>query len=103
MNCKPGDLAVIVRGRPNSPNIGKLVLVVELWAGQKVDGFRYSDVGEQAWVVESIGGNLVTFATADDMGALVKRRVVTDSCLRPIRGDEEPESIETTKEKENVA
>lgn len=101
MNCKPGDLAVVVRGRPNSPNIGKLVRVVELWAGQEVDGIQYGGV-EQLWIIESLGGKLAVFAKrTNDIDAWVKKRVSPDRCLRPIRGDEEPESIETTKE--NVA
>ena len=99
MNCKPGDLAVIVRGMPNSPNIGRLVRVVELWAGQEVDGRHYADGLEQMWIIESMGGNLAIFsAETGDISAWVKRRIAPDHCLRPIRGDEEPESIETTKE-----
>lgn len=59
MNCKPGDLAVIVSGRPVA-NIGKVVQVIS---------FKFELMGCHIWKVE---GSIESVGVADD-------------CLRPLR------------------
>lgn len=56
MNVKPGDVAIVIKGR--WPNIGRIVLVERYWG--EVD---YSHIGYGAlpcWLVESTGGKLAT-------------------------------------------
>lgn len=56
MNVKPGDLAIIIKGR--WPNVGRIVQVERAWGD--VD---YSHVGYgvlSCWLVESLGGDLDT-------------------------------------------
>jgi len=71
MNCKPGDLAVIVRGDAFTEYLGRIVRVTTL-----MDGF--------AWrTEESLDGN-------QDYAILVP-----DSCLRPLRDSGEGVKDET--------
>ncbi len=68
MNCKPGDLAVIVSGIP-AGNIGKIIRVLELAAEPAffgVNAWRYEGSG-----VDGMQGGEATY--------------IEDSCLRPIR------------------
>ena len=54
MNVKPGDVAIIIKGR--WPNVGRVVQVERAWG--EVD---YSHIGYgvlPCWVVESLGGDL---------------------------------------------
>lgn len=56
MNVKPGDVAIIIKGR--WPNVGRIVQVDRAWGD--VD---YSHVGYgvlPCWLVESLGGDLDT-------------------------------------------
>lgn len=58
MNVKPGDVAIIIKGR--WPNVGRIVLVDRYWG--QVD---YSHIGcgvLPCWLVESTGGKLDTSA-----------------------------------------
>ena len=68
LNCKPGDLAVVIRGNPES-NLGKVVQVVD------VNAFWTVHFGEWMWNVAD-----------DDIS-------FSDVCLRPIR--DQPGADET--------
>ncbi len=62
MNCKPGDLAVIVSGKAFKAFIGRIVRVVA------TDGFLWS-------TEESLDGNQYAI-------------LLPDSCLRPLRDND---------------
>lgn len=79
MNCRPGDLAIIVHaGNPEcAENIGAIVCVVELF-------------DDRTWIVESRGRLLAGFTT--DGFTRSAWIAAYDTSLRPIR----PESESTT-------
>jgi hypothetical protein len=91
VNCKPGDLAVIVA---HSPNYGRFVSVVRRYAGEDIEGQDYyMKPGVVYWVVEANGAPL--FVRQDFGPALwCAQHVVRDERLRPIRpGDISDEEV----------
>jgi hypothetical protein len=74
MNCRPGDLAVVVAGSP-AANVGKVIRVVEL-----DDGLH--------WTYE--GRLLGHFGTP--------AKVVADDCLRPLRDSDGQDETLSWKE-----
>ncbi|MFM7800628.1 MAG: hypothetical protein ACKO69_00530 [Limnohabitans sp.] len=79
MNCRPGDLAVVVEAY-NPSNIGSIVRVLRSHPNQKV---LVTEPGDHIWTMEA------THPQAYEVdGALVYRSSgpVPDSYLRPIRG-----------------
>ena len=56
MNVKPGDVAIIIKGR--WPNVGRSVLVERYWG--EVDYSHISCGMLPCWLVESTGGKLDT-------------------------------------------
>jgi hypothetical protein len=87
LNCKPGDLAIIVRSTLGNEN--KIVRVLYADPGNslpsgsvyEIDGRKWFGIStEFRWVIESQGSDL-----RSDTGALFKRRPVRDCWLRPIR------------------
>lgn len=103
MNCKQGDLAVIVSSIvPNSPNIGKIVRVVCPSNGNKTPiGGKYAEVDGKPWVrrtdeflwfVES-ESNLHTM-TVSGKAITFKYGPFADKNLRPLRdNDGEDETL----------
>lgn len=89
MNCKPGDLAIIVKSPAG--NAGKIVRCIRFVG--KVDGW----VGNDRWETDSELPSTCGWVT----------RTMRDSYLRPIRPDESPEQsleamrnlMQTKKEK----
>lgn len=82
MNCKPGDLAVIVA---RSKNYGRIVSVLRPYAGEDINGSEYHvQAGVKYWVVEAVGAPLIV---RQDFGPdlLERQHVARDSRLRPIR------------------
>ena len=79
MNCRPGQIAMVIRGAPLE-NLGRVVKVLELDMSHP-----YKDFGFNFWKYE---GTLLNFYGGRCDG-------VEDSCLRPLRDDFEPESIDT--------
>jgi hypothetical protein len=79
LNCKPGQMAMVVRGEP-AVNLGRVVRVLELSRGP-----TELLLGLNLWLYE---GYL-------SMGAGIRADAVSDLCLRPLRDDFEPESIDT--------
>ena len=87
MNCKPGDLAIVVRARNTPEMLGRIVTVVrapvhkEFFETSK-GRMRWTGDCSDTWVVSSnhpmpwrgVGGTL----------HFAKERVFSDECLRPI-------------------
>lgn len=77
MNCKPGDLAIVIKSEQG--NLGKIVRCIEY-----LPGFKWKDMTYGAWVVD---GNLTNI---DPKG--VNR--IPDNWLKPLRdSDGEDETI----------
>lgn len=72
MNCKQGDLAVVVTN--NFGNLGKLVTCLRFATGEDYKKYKVEDPMEPAWVVDSLL-----------MGSHRLVPLVRDSSLRPIR------------------
>jgi hypothetical protein len=84
MNCRPGDLAYVVRAEVTPEMIGIVVTVLRpAIHAEIVDGIHYQ-VTEPSWVVES--GSSIPARSNDGILRVVKRRVVMDRLLRPISG-----------------
>ena len=85
MNCKPGDLAIIVNAdcEWNYRDVGKIVHVIDR------DAIAASD-GETMWVCDTLGQKLhcldSAFGTMEQSDG-VEWVGIPDACLRPIRGD----------------
>jgi hypothetical protein len=91
MNCKPGDLAIVVSAR-TAGNLGKLVLVIE-WissGGVLADGTVIKDDVAGGWLCS--GRDL---AMTDSLGGVHRREYVAfrDSSLRPIRDNDGEDEI----------
>lgn len=104
MNCKQGDLAIIVKA-VNPENIGKIVEVVRPYVqgerllsingkrGGRVVGSMFSN---DIWVVRSRGTPLVWSNHNDKIiNALFSERAFSDRGLRPIPKLDEPEQTTT--------
>lgn len=85
MNCKQGDLAVIVYSPSNPLNIGRFVRCIQLVPERgSVDGRHwYVPVGTVTWLVET-DGSPITWGPH----GYVQRRAYADHCLRPIRDND---------------
>nr|WP_164465573.1 hypothetical protein [Burkholderia gladioli] len=83
MNCKPGDLAYVVRAR-NAENVGAIVEVLHV-AVHGVDFVSSSDAPGHVWMVRS--RRLLARATANGRPLPpALERPFADACLRPIGG-----------------
>lgn len=83
MNCKPGDLAVMIRSLYG--NLGKVVKVIEpfVWVNgqpRQCSGANWDPRSGLFWLVESLSGPIVS-----DSGLKHVIRPCPDSFLRPIR------------------
>jgi len=91
LNCKPGDLAVIVRSPASPENIGKIVRVMRTAIeGEQIEGWRVALRSDfPAWIVESVGSDLVwhgfRLANGSKTVSIVRLRAYADYCLKPIR------------------
>jgi len=89
MNCKPGDLAIIVRsGFGNNGKIVKIICGLGIdptfagrWWAKKSGPTFY-------WLVESQGSPLIS-----NKGYCAMSGPVADAALRPIRGDDDTTNI----------
>ncbi len=107
MNCKPGDLAMVIRGIWTPELAGRFVTVVRLAVpGEVIDAVVYSQSGP-GWVVESSAGGLpVRIRSGPDAGKLLfkRQRVIRDELLRPIRdNDGEDETLAWAGKPQQVA
>lgn len=89
MNCKPGDLAVIVGAKEAPQNNGRIVEVVRAFPIGEVWGNNMKRGPAPAWIVRSTGTPLVmkteNVLTGRTWFRLVQERPYSDRCLRPIR------------------
>lgn len=76
MNCKPGDLAVIVRDEVVR-DLHKLVYVRE--------AYGFDKDGDFCWICDSAGSALVYYDVANKRRYGKKEIVIPDAWLRPIR------------------
>ena len=103
LRCKPGDLARVINDGTNFtlPLINRIVLVKEFYVGQPYahhpDSYPVNPEGSPAWICHS-PGTLLPCTLSDGVTVWQRERVIDDSILRPIRGNEEP--TEETKELE---
>lgn len=81
MNCKQGDLAVIIHKA--SPNYGRFVTVARPASSDECARLGFSGEQSPSWFVEAIGAPLIV-ATGKAKG-LHHTRPFADSSLRPIR------------------
>lgn len=92
LNCRPGDLAVVIAGRVE--NIGAMVRVVRLYdTGETVSGVLWLGEGHIGWVVEALGRDLVAYMDDDTVPFKFRTAVIADKSLRPIRGAEGEDEI----------
>lgn len=87
LRCKPGDMAIIVKG----PNTGKLVAVERLHTdpNERISGERWHNKPNEfhhGWVVQSLSGLLgAVFMDDTTSPRQYQYAVIADCLLRPIR------------------
>jgi hypothetical protein len=88
MNCKQGDLAVIVYAGRSGRDLGKLVNVIR--------GNGYDEDGDFMWECESSGTPLFAY-TEDGYGPGIEspKALIPDAWLRPIRPGDLEETLDT--------
>ena len=94
MNCKPGDLAIIVRCDSDPLNVGMLVNVISYHRGmfRAPDKWKWDATEEGGWLVKSCGGMFM------DAGIRRKYVCIDDCRLRPIN----PPAIDQTTEADEL-
>lgn len=90
MNCKPGQMATIVRGSTFDPcvskRIGCPVTVVRLYVPRTLMGMLVEVAEGPSWEIEHPLSCPCAEPCASGLG------VIPDSCLRPFDEDSKPES-----------
>ena len=98
LNCKPGDIAIVIE---SGLNLGKLVQVERVYVnGEVVSRATWPDEtgsGLLAWVVHSISGPLWSCNVARTRNSSSMMRVFNDRDLRPIRQTEGADETLTWK------
>lgn len=91
MNCKPGDLAIVVRSKTPS-NVGLIVLVRH--GHSPLDtGIIPTAQSRQMWHCEAQGSPL-TWSLEYSIGTEQRRNgPIPDECLRPIRDDDGDQAV----------
>ena len=91
MNCKQGDLAIVIRSKLG--NLGKIVRILEPFYKGFIgpDGRSYGNIGDEpTWIVECDSGLVVQRINGGTIS--LKIRAFSDAGLRPLRdqpGDDE--------------
>ena len=97
MNCKPGDLAIVVSSKPHYN--GRIVEVLFAPPAQRFtlpDGYpAHGASTEPAWVLKFVGGP-VNAPLASGNLRKAWYGVGADRCLRPLRDD--PDAVERERE-----
>jgi hypothetical protein len=102
MNCKQGDLAIIISGG----NCGKIVEVVRLLGEHPAwDGYLWNLGDGPCWLAKAAGQPIKIFSYED--GAVIEKPSlqecpVPDMHLRPIRGDELDEDTSDVINREDL-
>ena len=87
MNCKPGDLAIVVRARHTPEMLGRIVTVVrspvpgELFKTDR-GCILWSGACSGLWVVSS--NRPMLWKSVDGNNHLALESVLSDECLRPV-------------------
>lgn len=98
MNCKPGDLAVVVRSKTPS-NVGKIVQVLRQYS-MGDEGFLTLDTAELIWLCETKGSPL-SWVPAHYVGAMnMASGPIPDECLKPLLPGER--LVENSRELETI-
>lgn len=99
MNCRPGDLAIVVDSYLKE-NIGKIVMVLEAYRDQ---GFIVLADRGHVWHCEAAGSPLA-WSKAWGIGvAYSQSGPVPDHCLRPLREKPEDDEVNTRVETSGLA
>jgi len=101
MNCKPGDLAFLIRAPKEpckSPSIVKVLHAAPLGDFKLPDGVTGSGEHLEHWVCESSSGDFIVLMEFSGETRKSKYASIPDEFLRPIRPDAEPESTTTSRE-----
>jgi hypothetical protein len=99
MNCKPGDIAIVVKAA--APGyLGRLLEV--LYAAPSCpfvlpDGMPHAAPrSSDGWVVRSLCGPIKALCSNGTLCRMALYGVAADSCLRPLRDD--PDAIDVERE-----
>ena len=85
--CKPGDRArVIAAAVPQ--NVGRIVMVIRPYVGKEHIGGAPWECDNKAWIVASLGGDLVCIQGDDSKTSTVFTAVINDVNLQPLHDDE---------------
>jgi len=90
MNCKEGDIAIVIRSRAN--NLGKIVKCVRPATAEDIEYYWMRIDKGPAWIVE---GNIITRGG-------YKVPLAFDSDLKPLPGAGLEDDVMNLKEVENV-
>lgn len=88
MNCKQGDLAIVVRS--GAGNEAKIVRCLRLATNSELDEAEFTRTGGPVWVTDSFLFYALKDGTRDGGGPLCR-----DRCLRPIRDTGDDATDET--------
>ena len=95
MNCKPGDLAIVIRTSLRPELLGHIVEVVGLWPGGVIAAYP----GFVSWECRYTDGRLMRIINAKgELLSYSKSSPVSDYCLRPIRPGDLHETEDERKE-----
>jgi len=97
MNCKPGDMAVIVRGEPLEGKLVEVLYAAPTRNHKLPDGYQHVASAPNSWIVKFLGAPIS--ARIGENGRVIGERDaafgrVEDWRLRPLRGEPEPESTD---------
>jgi hypothetical protein len=101
MKCKPGLNAIVVKAY--SPvNNGKIVKIVCAYTpGTLYDGLLWIDTGEPQWIVDTLGGPLISL-DVHNVETAHQSRPFPQSQLIPLIDDEDEDQIIRVEELETV-
>lgn len=82
--CKVGQRARFI----GTWNMGRIVVVVRRYCGEKIDGATWEPRGLFPWVVSSLGKPLDAYWTSDNSPCPSMTVVAADDELEPLNDDE---------------
>lgn len=89
LNCKPGDLAFVVRAKDTPGLVGYFVIVERMIVcGEYLNGRRILGATPTWMVSSAVAGSTLPTTFADGTLSHWLRRPIADKCLRPIRPNE---------------
>jgi hypothetical protein len=100
MNCKPGDLAIVVGATYTLALNGRIVEVIRPAVAGAIYAGKYRDEGGmRAWVCRSAANTPLPWKLFSGNTAYLAERPIADSALRPIRPGDLDETIDTDVKK----